>query len=418
MDSATANINKLVSLTFDESPEVRKQAAKSLGAVGDPAAVFALVELTYDKDPSVREVAQKYLEKKKQTEPELMSFATIFSSGAKKEDKADESSEARERVLRPITQIFERRLGKERAEAARNKMMPTIEKIYQKAHEHGGSKKKHEEAGRKVMQEFLTSYLEVMSDLDRIGDGTHLVSEAQVVQPQIQEEQAGEPDEPEIHEEQPTRQVAQEPQAQQPRAPEQPNALSDQLDEVGKQSGELDKVSTEIASLETQEMEELKERQEIEHLPDTFFKKAYETMMLSGGDEDVMHQEMERMATEAKKEIGLAFRLAKSRFKELNVTNITKIRDGMRNINTDLLVVKSSESMEYQKTKKVKAMLTRVVVNDEAGNEGIIYLFEDRGTTIRPAMRIKVVKGQAKVFDFSKETALTVGKKGNVYIVL
>jgi hypothetical protein len=416
MDSATANINKLVSLTFDESPEVRKQAAKSLGMTGDPAAVFALVELTYDKDPSVRETAQKYLEKKKQTEPELMSFATIFSSGAKKEDKQEESSEARERVLRPITQIFERRLGKEKAEAARNKMMPTIEKIYQKAHEHGGSKKKHEEAGRKVMQEFLTSYLEVMSDLDRIGDGTHhRVAESQVAQqPQIQEPQ------PEIHEEQPIQPEVQEPQIQQPPEPAAPpqNALSDQLEEVGKQSGELDKVSTEIASLETQEIEELKERQEIEHLPDTFFKKAYETMMLSGGDEDIMHQEMEKMASEAKKEIGLAFRIAKSKFKEMKITNITKIKDGMRNINTDLLIVKSSESMEYQKTKKVKALLTRVVVNDETGNEGVIYLFEDRGVSLKPAMQIKVVKGMAKVFEFSGETALTVSKKGNVYIVL
>ena len=417
MDSATANINKLVSLTFDESPEVRKQAAKSLGALGDPAAVFALVELTYDKDPSVREVAQKYLEKKKQTEPELMSFATIFSSGAKKEDKTEESSEARERVLRPITQIFERRLGKEKAEAARNKMMPTIEKIYQKAHEHGGSKKKHEEAGRKVMQEFLTSYLEVMSDLDRIGDGTHHAAEAPAAQP-AQEQPEMHEELPEIHEEQPVRPEVLEPQAQ-PQIPEKPpNPLSDQLEEVGKQSGELDKVSTEIASLETQEMEELKERQEIEHLPDTFFKKAYETMMLSGGDEDVMHQEMERMAAEVKKEIGLAFRLAKSKFKEMKITNITKIKDGMRNINTDLLTVKSSESMEYQKTKKLKALLTRVLVNDETGNEGIIYLFEDRGTTIKPAMRIKVEKGMAKVFGFSGETALTIGKKGNVYIVL
>lgn len=420
MDSATANINKLVSLTFDENPEVRKQAAKSLGTLGDPAAVFALVELTYDKDPSVREVAQKYLEKKKQTEPELMSFATIFSSGAKKEDKAEESSEERERVLRPITQIFERRLGKEKAEAARNKMMPTIEKIYQKAHEHGGSKKKHEEAGRKVMQEFLTSYLEVMSDLDRIGDGTHHpvqeTAPAQHVEelpaPEIHVEGPEEPDEP-------IQPIAQEQPVHQPQMPQPPpSALSDQLDEVGKQPAVLDKVSTEIASLETQEMEELKERQEIEHLPDTFFKKAYETMMLSGGDEDVMHQEMEKMAAEAKREIGLAFRLAKAKFKEMKITNITKIKDGMRNVNTELLVVKSSESMEYQKTKKVKALLTRVVVNDEAGNEGIVYLFEDRGVSLKPSMRIKVVKGMAKVFDFSGETALTIGKKGNVYIVL
>ena len=62
MDSVTANINKLVSLTFDERPEVRKQAAKSLGEINDPGAVFALVQLSFDKDPSVREIAQQYLD--------------------------------------------------------------------------------------------------------------------------------------------------------------------------------------------------------------------------------------------------------------------------------------------------------------------------------------------------------------------
>jgi hypothetical protein len=33
-------------------------------------------------------------------------------------------------------------------------------------------------------------------------------------------------------------------------------------------------------------------------------------------------------------------------------------------------------------------------------------------------MRIRVVKGYVKAFDFSEETALTISKKGNVYIVL
>lgn len=390
MEAATININKLVSLTFDEDPKVRKQAALALGAMDDPAAVFALVELTYDKDMSVRETAQQFLEKKKQTEPELMSFASIFSSGSKAESKEEnEPLDAKEKMLRPITQIFERRLGKEKAEVARNKMMPTIEKIYLKAHQHG-SKKKDEEAGRKVMQEFLTSYLEVMSDLDRIGDGPT---------PALRQEHP----EPIMQSNTPAKEASEE--------------LATDLDEIGKPA-ELDKVSTEIASMESEELVEMREREEIEHLPDTFFKKAYESMMLSGGDEDVMRQEMNRMIEDARREIGLAFRLAKKKFKEMKITNITKIKDGMRNINTDTLLVKSAENSEYRKTKKTKGVYTRVLVNDDSGNEGVVYLFEDRGSGIRPGMRIKVIRGMAKTFDFSGETALSLGKKSNVYIVL
>ena len=388
------SINRLVSLTFDENPEIRKQAAKSLGERDDPAAVFALVELSFDKDSSVRQIAQEYLDKRKHAEPELMSFANIFSSGTKKEDaKGNEPipTDAKEKMLRPITQIFEKRLGKEKAEAVKSKMMPTIEKIYLKTVHNQGSKKKNDEHGRKAMQEFLTSYLEVMSDIDQIGGEASAPPEAVEPIP---------------------------PSAEPSFQPEETKEdLSSELEEVGKQT-RLDNVSSEIATIETQEIAELKEEEEIEKLPETFFKKAYEMMMLSGGDEGIMRREMNRMLTDVKREIFLAFKLAKKKFKEVRITNITKIKDGMRNINTEVLIVKSIDSLQYHKTKKQPATLTRVLVNDETGNEGILYLFDGRGVDLKQFMRIKVVRGVAKTFDFSGETALVLGKKGHVYIVL
>ncbi len=385
MQNVSGDINKLVSLTFDEDPEVRKKAARSLGELDDPATVFALVELSYDKDPSVREVAQKTLEKKKKTEPELMSFAEIFSSGAKKEEKEHLPPEAKKRVLLPISKLFEKHLGKEKAEAVKKKMMPTIEKIYLKAiHQPGGGKKKTEESGRKAMQEFLTSYLEVISDIDQIGEGPM----------------------------QPLERVESEPHL------EMKGELSEELEEVSNQPAQLNRISSEIAKLEMEQAEEFREHEEIEQLPDTFFKKAYEVMMLSGGDEAVMKREMNHMTQVAKRKINLAFKLAKKKFKETKITNITKIKDRMRNINTEILEVKLVENMEYQKTKKQKAMVTRVLVDDESGNEGILYLFDDRGVALKEGMRMKVVGGMAKTFKFSGETALTLGRKGNVYIVL
>ena len=115
------DLNKLISLTFDESPEVRKQAAKSLGEVDDPAAIFALMELSYDKDPTVRDSAIISLDKRKQTEAEVMSFAEIFSDKPSKSDEPQQTSaEAKAKVLRPIEKLFERHLGKERAEAVKS----------------------------------------------------------------------------------------------------------------------------------------------------------------------------------------------------------------------------------------------------------------------------------------------------------
>jgi hypothetical protein len=374
MQEAHLSINKLVSLTYDENPSVRKKAAESLAALNDPAALFALVELSYDKDPSVREKAAELLEKTKKNEPEVMSFAKIFSAGAKKEENV--SLEAREKVLLPITQIFEKRLGKEKAALVKKRMMPTIEKIYLKQK----TKMKGEDGGKKAMQEFLTSYLDVISDLDQVGGAQAEAFE--VVQPA-----------------------------------EKSETTELDIDPVG-MNAQVEMISSEIAGIEAQNIEEIKEREEIQNLPDTFFKKAYEIMMLSGGDEKVMKREMKHMKKSADQEITLAFHLARKQFKEKKITNITKIKDKMRNVNTDPLIVQSVENMDYQRTKTKKAIVTRVVVNDEDGNEGVIYLFEDRGVSLQPGMRVKILRGLAKTFKFSGETALTLGTKSNVYIVL
>jgi sugar-specific transcriptional regulator TrmB len=127
---------------------------------------------------------------------------------------------------------------------------------------------------------------------------------------------------------------------------------------------------------------------------------------------------MKDMINRAKKEITLAFTLAKKKFKETKITNITKLRNGMRNVNTDPLMVMAVENQEYPRTKTKKDTFTRVVVHDEEENEGVLYLFDERGTSVRPGQRIQIQRGLAKSFKFSGETALTLGKKSNVYIVL
>ncbi len=394
MKNVSQNLSKLVSLTFDENPEVRIKAAESLSALDDPAALFALVELSYDKEPKVREKAHDILEEKKKKEEDVMSFAEIFSRGNGKEEKETKKKEPqpkdkKEKILSPISRIFEKSLGKEKAEKVKQKMMPSIEKLYKNAGHRG--RISNEEHGRKAIQEFLTNYLEAISGVE-------------------ESELEAQPSEATVAEVEP---VPEQPMVE--KEPEQPVM---ELDEVGTKEKVLDRVSAEIMEVEANDYAEIKEEEGLENLHDSFFKKAYETMMLSNGDEDVMRREMKRMISDAENDIKLAFRLAKEKFKDRKITNITKITDGMKNINTDVLAVKEVENLEYQKSKRVKAVATRAIINDEAGNEGVLYLFDDRGDILRPGMRIRVVKGYAKTFDFSGETALTIGKKGSVYIVL
>ena len=397
------DLNKLISLTFDESPEVRIKAAESLEKLDDPGAVFALVELSYDKEPKVRERAENALLKKKKEEKEVLSFAELFSQGKKQGDKKEKmTQDKKEKLLSPISAMFERRLGKEKAERVKNKMMPTIEKIYHKTSKTPKGKKISEDSGRKVIQEFLTGYLEAISDIDH-ENGIDSTPEA--VREQIKD----------IHEVEAEETVAET-------VPDEGTAKDGalELEEVGKESA-VDRVSADIQRIENDEYIEMEgEKVVMDTLPNTFFKKAYESMMVSDGDEDIMKKEMDRMLKSAEKDLKLAFKVAKKKFKEKKITNITNIKDGTRNINTDLLDVKEVENIEYVKNKrsKEKAVATRIVVNDENGNEGVVYLFDGRGMPVQPGMKIKVVKGQAKTFDFSGETGLTVGKRGDVYIIL
>ena len=299
------------------------------------------------------------------------------------------------KLLSPISKMFERQLGKEKAERVKKKMMPTIEKIYYKVTRASKSKKTAEDPERKIIQEFLTGYLEAISDIDQ-ENGMDAIPEG--VREQISEVKAEDT-------------VADETTASD-------EAL--ELEEVGKTSA-VDRVSADIKRIEHDEYIEMEgEKVVMDTLPNTFFKKAYETMMVSEGDEDIMKREMDRMLKSAENDLKLAFKVAKKKFKEKKITNITKIKDGTKNINTDLLDVKEVENIEYVKNKrsKEKAVATRIVVNDENGNEGVVYLFDGRGMPVQPGMKIKVVKGQAKTFDFSGETGLTVGKRGDVYIIL
>ncbi|MEM4194686.1 MAG: HEAT repeat domain-containing protein [Candidatus Anstonellales archaeon] len=344
-------LERLISLTFDESPQVRKDAAVRLGEIDDPAAIFALLELSYDKEPEVSQTARKILEEKRNGDTtETISFAELFEAGAEKPKKeVFVPSTKKKKLLEPIEKLFEKKLGKEKGEKIKAKMMPAIERIYDNVVE-----KKFDE---KKVQNLLTSYLDAIGSM-----------------------------------------------------PEK------DIESIGKVE-ELEKIEENF-----EKEEELEEPEKLSEKPEgvepTIFRHALEVMKESEGDENIMLREMKRLKKYMSDQIDLAFSIAKSRFKQVHITHLTEIKDGMRNINTDELFVVDVQHGEYQKTKTRKELYTRILVRDGEGSEGVVYLFEGRGQFVKPGMKIKVVKGVAKTFKFSGETALTVTKSGNVYIVL
>ncbi|MBU0586592.1 hypothetical protein KJ780_03700 [Candidatus Micrarchaeota archaeon] len=381
-------LQKIISLTFDEKPSVRKEAALRLAESDDPGATFALLELSYDKDEKVKATARDILSKRQTMDKNAISFAEIFGSASNDDDSNGAIPEAtdgkKRKLLQPIERIFDKGLGKTKSAMVKSKMMPTIEKVYKKA---VGSEPVDMEKREKSIQRMLTSYVDIISGLDVIMSEEERAAREIEVQ-SIPEEVRG---------------VVQE-ELESIGAAIEPEKISKELDE--------------LVSVDEPEAVEIPEAVDEEQGGKTIFKRAFEIMMACDGDEQVMFQQSQKMIKQMEDDVKLAFKMAKQRFKAANITHLTELKNGMRNVNTDELLVKIVTQGEYARTKTKMDTYTRIIVNDNEGSEGIIYLFDGRGTGILPEMMIKVEKGQVKTFAFSGETAVTISKKGKVCIVL
>lgn len=386
MDINRQELEKMVSLTFDEDPRVRRDVAKKLAEIDDPAASFALIELTYDKDQGIKKLAKELISKYKKQDYELISFSELFGAGRevrKPEPGVQEETpgDKKERMLAPIEKVFEKKLGKEKAKLIRQKMMPSIEKIYLK---NTAGQAPTDKSKKEAMQEFITSYFDVISDIERIGPIEGMEEHGKVVVEDRIDVDGMRP-------------LPKEFKATQKHEAETMEGTAEGLMEIDFNEPGLPKIRAQGGDT-------------------SFFMRAYETMMLSEGDEKVMKNEMKRLQRQAEDDIKLAFQLARDKFKEERITDLTKIKDGMRNINTELLVVAHVENVPFKHGKE-KIMVTRVVVKDGDGNEGVVYLSDNRGLWLKPEMRVKVIDGYAKVVDDSTAILLSP-KKGSVHVVL
>ncbi len=375
-------LQKLISLTFDENPEIRKKAAKKLSELDDPGALFALVELTYDKDNGVKETAKKILEKRKPSEQDLIPFSELFSFkfDGSEEQVFEQNLDKQKRMLHPIEALFEKRLGKEKADIVKKKMMPSLEKVYLKATTKEENVDSFEKDRRSAIHEFLNTYIDAISE----ETGNNKIEKYQKIN-----------------------------------AEDSIDSL-ESLEVVSAshsfEEPEIKMILKEVDdSLSMEDDSDEKHKKFLEGSQDGLFRKAYEIMMYSQGDSAVMKKEMKRMLRHAQQDIKLAFYLARQKFKENKITKLTDIKEKMRNITTDDLIVKSVEKIEFKKARSSN-MAYRILVNDPDGNEGVVYLFDNKAELLRSGIKIKLLRAYSKVIN--GETSLTISSSGNIYVVI
>jgi len=420
-------LHKLISLTFDENTDVRKNAADKLSKYDDPAAVFALVELSYDKDESVRNFVIEILKSRHpgnaHDNKNVMSFADIFGSNGNQHNVISKKNEnnstlpkrhktKREKLMEPIVKLFERQLGKEKAKVVSKKLMPTLEKIYDRAI--NSTDKNRDEEHRRMMQAVLTQYLAIVGDVGSLKavnvphEQQELLEDTDVLD-KITEHISNqkEPSDSKI--------------VHSKSAIKKSSLNSDNvLGEISEVSGGMDANALENDIEIINKLEQLSDGPSPEELYGnnykTFFGKVYEIMLATDGDEKIMKNERKRLITETKRDIELAFRVARDKFRAKKIVLLPNLRDGMRNVYTDTLTVKEMSTFEYGKRKKKQGM--SIIVQDADENEGLLYLFDDRGSELQVGMHVKIEKGYVRTFEFSNQTALTIGKVGSVYIVV
>ncbi|RME79385.1 MAG: HEAT repeat domain-containing protein [Methanobacteriota archaeon] len=356
---ARSQIDKLVALSFDDDPEVRKKAAIELGKINDAGALLAIAELAYDKNEEVAALAKEILAERKKMEPEMLPFQELFEgvsfAGGKVVKAKDEKAEQKvNKVLEPIYKIFKEKFKNEKkAKRAMDSFVSTLIKDK-----------------KPTTQEVLTAYMESIESINPNGDLDirHMKEElTDIVGNDIKEEL------------------------------------------IGKEAEDVEK--DELFTIEEKKVVEMGS----EGSP-SIFKMLYDQFMALEGDDKLMKKQLKLFESFFKKQAELAYKIAKKKFKEIKLTDISNIKDGMRGITTDLLEVVDVRHLAYQKTKKKQEVYTRVVLKDEEGKEGVLYLFDGRGKLITKGMMLKLEKAKAKTFKFSQETALTVDKRGRVIV--
>jgi len=393
-EEGVEEIDKLVSLAFDEDPQIRLEVAKRLAQkLEDPRAVLALLELSSDKNKEVQTTAKNILENYNSPDKEaFVSLGKFFEELKEKQIDQEEIQKEKSLMLPQIEKLFTSNKAKE-------KLLPSIDKIFEKTL----SKTKKEKSVLVAQTETIEKEIPKIEE-HNIKDKLHADLQAK--------------EKPAQMEELTTRSQNQKQEINEIASIPLPQEIKQKIDSPIFSIPKIEQPPEEIEE----------ENQEQESIPVSFleiYKRAYLLAITAGIKASDLNKEKKRLINETKKNIALAFKLAlKKAQQEGGIESLSGLKVGMKKINTLPLEVIEVLEVNIEKNKK-QIPYSKLIVSD--GKTSLpFYLDKKKAEGIKKTDHI-AIKGAyvdyllknpyAQKESEKGELCLFLSKKGQINII-
>ena len=364
--------DSLVARAFDSDPKVRLKVAQELGSIDDPRAIFALIELSSDKEEPVKEAAQRSLGNFKEESAEIVSLEKLMAERKVVHQQPVAPAPAAsygtsQRMAPTIERLFAHYEPKKR-ESVKRRLFPSLQKLF------GFSKQE----------------LDPLQDIEKIAHAPTPAS--QVVEVMGKEDI-------------PSENAPNFPFGQKKDAAPKPQDLVE-MDEA-----DAEMVSQPVSHEEEREASE--EETEEEAPQNKYFALAYRLASTPGMGKSELKAEQNRLISNFKKEVEIAFKVAFARAKEGGFASLENLKPGMKNLNFSEMPIASIMEIQYGAKKKP---YLRISIWD-GKKETPVLVPKERGSGILVSDRLELKKVDVDFLVEKNETVLVVSKKSQLIVV-
>jgi len=389
------DLDRIVAQAFDSDPAVRLKVANSLSKIDDPRAIFALIELSSDKDEAVKEVAQRGLGQRKDEQEEIVSIGKLLSERKAQPAQAPASAGMPQQ---PSSQ-----------QNSRANMMPAIERLF--AHY---EPKKRESAKRKLLPSlqklfgFRPEELDPLRELDKISSSQHVAQAYGADMPgapqrQAVHERSEEDGKPRNAENFPFGKH-EEPREPPHRAETEVEVLEEDTEMVGERN---------VPGREEQEDAMGEDRpHDGPEKPDEVYHYALHIATTPGMGKADLKREQNRIITDFRRRVELAFRLAAEQAREEGNATFSGVKPGMKNLSFSDMPISSISETAYGPRRKPYA---RIMLFD-GKREMALLVPRERAGGITQNDRVAPKKVAADFIMEKSEVVLLAGPKSNVVV--
>ena len=361
------SIDKLVAQAFDADPQVRLRVAQDLAKIDDPRAIFALIELSSDKDEAVKEAAQRSLGHFKEEKEEIVSLEKLLSERKVVQQAPMPQPQVRSTMLPAIEKLFSHYEPKKR-ESVKRKLLPSIQKLF----------------GVRAED------LDPLKGIDKIAPSPP----QQAVTPGAQEEKPkpqnasnfpfGKHEEP--------REQAHQPQ-----------------DDVEMAEGEFEVVG----QAHKEESEDLPQEAQSPLESDQIYHYALHMATTPGMGKADLKGEQNRLISEFKRRVEVAFKLAAAQAKEDGLATFSGVKPGMKKLSFSPMPIAKISDIAYGARKKPYA---RISLWDEK-KEMPVLVPKERSLGIGMNDRIGLKRVDADFLVETSEVVLVASNKSEIIVV-